>query len=163
MVGYEDGVFSETVWEGYVMVRWKDRCVDMLRDLGLQRAACENIPLELKRLELESVAIRCGATDGVAVKSDGRQDKMLWNLVQREDLERNLRIAKQYVAFVERGLAALDVQEARTLERVYVLGERDVIEHLREEWAMVEKRSVYKRLDRILYRLAVAMYGMEVS
>ncbi|MBQ7345347.1 MAG: hypothetical protein IJW45_04705 [Oscillospiraceae bacterium] len=145
------------------MVRWKDRCVDMLRDLGLQRAACESIPLELKRLELEGVAIRCAATDGVTVKSSGRQDRMLWNLVQREDLERNLQMAKQYVAFVERGLGALDPQEARTLERVYVLGERDVIEHLREEWAMMEKRSVYKRLDRILYRLTVAMYGMEVS
>ena len=146
-----------------MMVKWKDRAVDMLRDRGLQRAACENLPLELKRLELESVAIRCGTMDGVAVKSGGRQDKMLWNLVQREDLERNLQMAKQYVAFVERGLGALDPQEARTLERVYVLGERDVIEHLREEWAMMEKRSVYKRLDRILYRLAVAMYGMEVS
>ena len=146
-----------------MMVKWKDRAVDMLRDLGLQRAACENLPVELKRLELESVAIRCGTMDGVAVKSGGRQDKMLWNLVQREDLERNLQMAKQYVAFVERGLGALDPQEARTLERVYVLGERDVIEHLREEWAMMEKRSVYKRLDRILYRLAVAMYGMEVS
>lgn len=146
-----------------MMVKWKDRAVDMLRDLGLQRAACENLPLELKRLALESVAIRCGTMDSVAVKSGGRQDKMLWNLVQREDLERNLQMAKQYVAFVERGLGALDPQEARTLERVYVLGERDVIEHLREEWAMMEKRSVYKRLDRILYRLAVAMYGMEVS
>lgn len=146
------------------MQKWKDRVVDRLRDLGLQKAALESIPLELERLRIESVAIRGSAVDGVAVKgSGGRDDRMLWNIMQREALERNLEMAGQYVAFVERGLAALEEEEARVVERVYILGEPDVIERLREEWGMMEKRSVYKRLDKILYRLTVAMYGMAVS
>ena len=146
------------------MQKWKDRVVDRLRDLGMQRAALEAIPLELERLQIESVSIRGSGVDGVAVKGGGdREDRMLWNIMQREALERNLEMAGKYVEFVERGLAALEEEEALVVERVYVRGEPDVIERLREEWEMAEKRSVYKRLDKILYRLTVAMFGMAVS
>jgi hypothetical protein len=147
-----------------MMQKWKDRVVDRLRDLGMQRAALEAIPLELERLQIESVSIRGSGVDGVAVKGGGdREERMLWNIMQREALERNLEMAGKYVEFVERGLAALEEEEALVVERVYVRGEPDVIERLREEWEMAEKRSVYKRLDKILYRLTVAMFGMAVS
>jgi hypothetical protein len=130
----------------------------------MQRAALEAIPLELERLQIESVSIRGSGVDGVAVKGGGdREERMLWNIMQREALERNLEMAGKYVEFVERGLAALEEEEALVVERVYVRGEPDVIERLREEWEMAEKRSVYKRLDKILYRLTVAMFGMAVS
>lgn len=146
------------------MQKWKDRVVDRLRDLGMQRAALEAIPLELERLQIESVSIRGSGVDGVAVKGGGdREERMLWNIMQREALERNLEMAGKYVEFVERGLAALEEEEVLVVERVYVRGEPDVIERLREEWEMAEKRSVYKRLDKILYRLTVAMFGMAVS
>ena len=146
------------------MQKWKDRVVDRLRDLGMQRAALEAIPLELERLQIESVSIRGSGVDGVAVKGGGdREERMLWNIMQREALEWNLEMAGKYVEFVERGLAALEEEEALVVERVYVRGEPDVIERLREEWEMAEKRSVYKRLDKILYRLTVAMFGMAVS
>ncbi|MBQ2244981.1 MAG: hypothetical protein IIV61_07320 [Oscillospiraceae bacterium] len=146
------------------MQKWKDHVVDRLRDLGMQRAALEAIPLELERLQIESVSIRGSGVDGVAVKGGGdREERMLWNIMQREALERNLEMAGKYVEFVERGLAALEEEEALVVERVYVRGEPDVIERLREEWEMAEKRSVYKRLDKILYRLTVAMFGMAVS
>jgi hypothetical protein len=150
--------------EVLMMQKWKDRVVDRLRDLGMQRAALEAIPLELERLQIESVSIRGSGVDGVAVKGGGdREERMLWNIMQREALERNLEMAGKYVEFVERGLAALEEEEALVVERVYVRGEPDVIERLREEWEMAEKRSVYKRLDKILYRLTVAMFGMAVS
>ena len=146
------------------MQKWKDRVVDRLRDLGMQRAALEAIPLELERLQIESVSIRGAGGGGVAGKGGGeREERMLWNIMQREALERNLEMAGKYVEFVERGLAALEEEEALVVERVYVRGEPDVIERLREEWEMAEKRSVYKRLDKILYRLTVAMFGMAVS
>lgn len=146
------------------MEKWKDRTVDKLKDYPLQKAAMESIPLELKRLELESTAIRTAATDGVAVKTGGgRNDRMIWNIMQRQALERNLEMARQSVEFVERGLAALLPEEIETLERIYMRPERNVVEQLREEWDMAEKRSVYKRLDKMLYRLALAMYGMEAS
>lgn len=100
----------------------------------------------------------------VTVKGSGpRQDKYLWNLVERQALEQNLELARGYVAFVEQGLQALDEEERQVLERVYVFREPDVIETLREEWGMLEKRSVYKRLDRIVHRLTLAMYGIEAS
>lgn len=146
------------------MEKWKGKVLDKLRDVGLQRAALESIPLELERLELERTAIHSSAAEDVKVKgSGGRQERLLWNMMQRQALEQNLQLARQYVAFVERGLAALEDEEVRVLERVYMRPEKDVIEHLTEEWGFAEKRSVYKRLDKIVYRLTLAMYGMEAS
>lgn len=146
------------------MEKWKDRVVEKLKELPLQRNAVQSIPLELRRLELERDGIGSSLSGEVAVKHSGRPgERLLWNVIQREALERNLELAKGYVAFVERGLEGLDDEEREVLERVYVLREPDVVENLREEWGMMEKRSVYKRLDRILYRLTLAMYGVEAS
>lgn len=146
------------------MEKWKDRVVEKLKELPLQRNAVQSIPLEIRRLELERDGLGSSLSGEVAVKRSGRPgERLLWNVVQREALERNLELAKGYVAFVERGLEALEAEEREVLERVYVLREPDVVENLREEWEMMEKRSVYKRLDRILYRLTLAMYGVEAS
>ena len=146
------------------MEKWKDRVVEKLKELPLQRNAVQSIPLEIRRLELERDGLGSSLSGEVAVKRSGRSgERLLWNVVQREALERNLELAKGYVAFVERGLEALEAEEREVLERVYVLREPDVVENLREEWEMMEKRSVYKRLDRILYRLTLAMYGVEAS
>lgn len=146
------------------MEKWKDRVVEKLKELPLQRNAIASIPLELRRLELEQTSIGSSMSNPVTVKGSGpRQDKYLWNLVERQALEQNLELARGYVAFVEQGLQALDEEERQVLERVYVFREPDVIETLREEWGMLEKRSVYKRLDRIVHRLTLAMYGIEAS
>lgn len=147
------------------MEKWKDRTVDKLKDYPLQKAALESIPVEIKRLEIESTAIRAAAGDGVHVQGSGgsRDGRLIYNIMQRQALERNLEMAQQSVAFVERGLSALLPEEIETLERIYIRPQRNIIEQLREEWDMAEKRSVYKRLDKMLYRLTLAMYGLEAS
>ena len=146
------------------MEKWKERAVDKLKDYPLQKAAMETIPLELKRLELESTAIAAAQTESVGRGSgNGRENRMIYNIIQRQELKRNLEIARQAVAFVEHGLSALLPEEIEALERIYLRPEKNVIEQLREEWDMAEKRSVYKRLDKMLYRLTLAMYGTEAS
>ena len=147
------------------MEKWKDRVIDKLRDYDLQKAAIDGIPFEIKRLEIESVSIRSASADGAPVRGggNGREERMLWNIMQRDDMRRNLDMATQYVAHVERGLAVLDQDEIRVLDRMYIHPERNAVERLRDEWGMVERHSVYRRLDKILYKLAVAMYGVITS
>lgn len=147
------------------MEKWKDRVIDKLRDYGLQKAAVEGLPLEIKRLEIESVSIRSAGADGAAVRGggSGREERMLWNIMQRDTMQWNLEMATHYVAHVERGLAVLDEAEVCVLERMYIRPERNAVDRLQDEWGMMERHSVYRRLDRILYKLALAMYGVTAS
>ncbi len=130
------------------MEKWKERTVDRLRDYPLQKAALEAIPLELDRLRRQ------------ADRSPGQALQRRMEIFQ---MEQNLDMAGGYVAFLDRGLAALTREERDVLRRVYMDREEDVIESLRAEWELVEKRSVYKRLDKILYRLTLALFGTERS
>ena len=130
------------------MEKWKERTVDRLRDYPLQKAALEAIPLELDRLRRQ------------ADRSPGQALQRRMEIFQ---MEQNLDMAGGYVAFLDRGLAALTRKERDVLRRVYMDREEDVIESLRAEWELVEKRSVYKRLDKILYRLTLALFGTERS
>lgn len=130
------------------MEKWKERTVDRLRDYTLQKAALEAIPLELDRLRRQ------------ADRSPGQALQRRMEIFQ---MEQNLDMAGGYVAFLDRGLAALTREERDVLRRVYMDREEDVIESLRAEWELVEKRSVYKRLDKILYRLTLALFGTERS
>ena len=147
------------------MEKWKSRAIDKLRDYGLQKTALASIPHEVKRLEIESVSIRSATVDGSPVKGggNGREERMLWNIMQRDDLMRNQRMAEEYIAFVESGLAVLSSEEKLAIERMYIYPERDAVERLRNEWGLEDKRSVYKRIDKAIYKLTVAMYGMESS
>ena len=130
------------------MEKWKERTVDRLRDYPLQKAALEAIPLELDRLRRQ------------ADRSPGQALQRRMEIFQ---MEQNLDMAGGCVAFLDRGLAALTREERDVLRRVYMDREEDVIESLRAEWELVEKRSVYKRLDKILYRLTLALFGTERS
>ena len=130
------------------MEKWKERTVDRLRDYPLQKVALEAIPLELDRLRRQ------------ADRSPGQALQRRMEIFQ---MEQNLDMAGGYVAFLDRGLAALTREERDVLRRVYMDREEDVIESLRAEGELVEKRSVYKRLDKILYRLTLALFGTERS
>ena len=147
------------------MENWKQRVRDKLCDYGLRKVALDNIPREIKRLEIESVSIRSATADGLPVKGggNGREARMLWNIMQREDLKRNMQMATEFVTFVDGGLSVLTTEERRAVEMMYIYPQRNAAEQLRNEWALEDKRSVYKRMDKILYKLTIAMYGVETS
>lgn len=147
------------------MEKWKQKVIDKLKDYGLQKTALDNIPHELKRLEIENASIRSATADGAPVKGggNGRESRMIWNIMHRDDLNRNLRMAMEYVSFVNGGLSVLNADEIIALERMWIYQERGAVERLQNEWGLEDKRSVYKRLDKILYKVTIAMYGMESS
>lgn len=147
------------------MEDWKRKTLDKLRDYGLQKVALESIPHELKRLEIESVSIHSATADGTPVNGGGsrREERLLWNFMQQEDLKRNLEMAKEAVAFVDSGLTVLDDNALRAVKQMYIYPERGAVERLRNEWGLEDPRTVYKRLDKILYKLSTAMYGFKMS
>ncbi len=70
-------------------MNWKHEAIDKLKNYEAHRAALENIPKEIKRLELAFAGIRGAATDGIPVSGGGnrREDAILSNIVRRDKLE----------------------------------------------------------------------------
>lgn len=147
------------------MEYWKKRAIDRLRDYRGQMVALDNIRDQIRALESEATSIHSAARDSTPVKGGGstREDRMLSNFVLREELKQNLYRTRKYVDCVDRGLAVMDKQDRSLIERAYINGERGYAERMAEELGLEDVRSVYKRLDKALYRMTIAMYGVTES
>ena len=103
-------------------MNWKFEAIDKLKGYEAHKLALENIPREIRRLEISAESIRSAITDGTPVVGGGstREDVMLSNIVHREELERTLKQTRAWVKLVEDSLAVLDDEERLTLERFYI-------------------------------------------
>lgn len=147
------------------MEYWKKRAIDRLRDYRGQVIAVDNIRDQIKALESEATSIHSSTKDSTPVKGGGstREDRMLSNIVMRDELKANYYRTTKYVQCVKRGLSVLDKDDLDLVERAYINGERGYAERIAEELGLEDVRSVYKRLDKALYRLTIAMYGVTES
>ena len=143
------------------MEYWKWKAIDKLKDYDAQRVAIDNLTDEIARLESEAVSIRSATGDGTPVKGggSGREDRLLDNIVKREECKAMLRRAKLYVRTVNRGLDVLSKEDRHILEVMYITQERDRVQRLMDEFNLAEESSLYKRVNKALRRFTVAMYG----
>lgn len=141
-------------------MKWKNEAMDKLRNYHIMRQAFLNLPEEIIRLEEESRKIRSVTPDVTPVKSGGskREEILLNNLVQREELARSLGQVKQWLTICERGLKALTEDERLILQRLYLNPEQGSMQRLCIELG-VEQSTVYRRRDEALHRFTVALYG----
>lgn len=144
---------------------WKKEAAEKLMEYEARRRAIESIPQEIRALELDYEALR--ATDPEAVPGRGsgenrREDAMLSNIVRREELHRQLELARAWVALADGGLAALEEEDRLVLDRFFVHRHKGACERLCEELDR-EKAQVYRRRDRALRRFTLALYGATES
>lgn len=147
------------------MEYWKWKAIDKLKDYSAQRAAIDNQTDEIARLESEAVSIRSATGDGTPVKGggSGREDRLLNNIVKREECKRALDRAKLSVQIVNRGMSVLNQEDRRVLERMYITREKGAVSRLADELNLSDERSVYKRIDKALLRFTLALYGITES
>ena len=139
---------------------WKQEAADKLMQYEARRQSLENIPAEIRRLELDYTSLRSSTADAVPAHGNGsrREDAMLTNIVRRKELARQLESAKAWVALTDVGLAALDEEDKLVLDRFFVHRRKGACEQLCEELDR-EKAQVYRRRDRALRRFTLALYG----
>lgn len=139
---------------------WKDAAMEKLRRYDGMRQALRNIPEEIRRLKEEARAIRVSSFDHIVVRGGGgsREDALIENLVQRQELEWNLKQVKRWLAVADRALAALLPDEKLILQRLYLHPEKGALERLCNELG-VEQSSIYRKRDQALQRFTVALYG----
>jgi hypothetical protein len=141
-------------------MNWKPEAIDKLRQYEAKKTALKTIPEELARLKSTAQSIRSATADGTPVQGggSGREDMLLSNIVQREELERSLEQAKLWVALTDAGLDVLTSEERLILDRFYIHPERTVAERLAGD-LNVDVKTVYRRKDAALRRFTIALYG----
>lgn len=141
-------------------MEWKTEAMEKLRRYGAMRCAMETIPEELRRLRAETGAIRGSGADTVHVRGGGgrREDALINNLMEQQELTHSLRQVQRWVRTVDLGLNALPDDERLILRRLYLYPERGAVEQLCGDLGM-EQSSVYRKRDQALHRFTLAMYG----
>ena len=142
------------------MEYWKFKAIDKLRDYPLKAAAIQSLQEELQRLELEATNIRSATADATPVQGGGstREDKLLSNIIHRDEIKRMIAGAKLACNVVNTSLAAMDAAERDLLTDMYIRisgGTPRIAEMLG-----LDERSVYKRADKALRRFVIALYGV---
>ncbi len=145
-------------------MNWKTEAMEKLRRYDAMRQAVVNIPEEIDRLEDEMLSIRSARTDATPVRGGGsrREDAILNNIAQRQELSWSLGQARSWVKVADRALGALTPEEKLVLHRLYICPERGAVNRLCGELG-VEQSSVYRKRDKALYRFTVALYGVAES
>jgi len=145
-------------------LNWKYEAIERLKDYDAKKRALISIPEELRRLKLQSTAIRSASSDGTAVHGggSGREDAMLNNIVYRESLKNRLDQTRLWVSATDRALAALTDEERLVLDRLYLHPARGNVDRLCQD-LNVEKSAVYDRRDRALRHFTVALFGTSES
>lgn len=143
-------------------MNWKQEATEKLRRYGAMRLATINIPQELERLEIDARSIRSAKADAAPVSGDGnkREDAMINNILQRQELEWTLQQAQIWLQTTDRALTALSKAERQILHRLYMYPEKGGVEQLCTELGM-ETSSIYRHRDKALKHFTMAYYGIE--
>jgi len=90
-------------------MNWKAEAMERLRKYDAMRQCVQNIPEELKRLELESCGIRSTGVNGDPLRGsqNSADEALLSNLVHQQQLRFALEQAELWLKTTERGLSAL--------------------------------------------------------
>ena len=145
-------------------MNWKAEATEKLRSYETMRLAIRNLPREIERLEAEYTGIGAQRFTGRVTARDqrNREERMLNNIVQRQELQWSLEQTRRWIRLMDRGLAVLDDREKAILEQLYIYPRAGAMERLCAELG-VEKTSIYRRRDRALEKFTRAMYGFTES
>lgn len=141
---------------------WKSAAIQRLKDYEARKTSVQLLGEQLDTLELQYTAIRAATTDAEPVRGgDGnrREDALLSNIVLRDELKANKRIALREVEITEKGLAALSKEERSILEAFYMRRPYNHVARLCDELC-IEKSEVYRRKGVALEKFAIACYGV---
>lgn len=141
-------------------MNWKEEAAQRLGDYRYMRHAVHSLHRELKRLQLEAIALKSLTMDSACTPGAGgrKEDRLLNNLVRRQQLEDSLEQAELWISTTDDALACLMPEEKRLLERMFLEGDRGNATELAQQMGL-ERSTLYRRRDDALRKFAVALYG----
>lgn len=141
---------------------WKTEAINKLKMYEAKKIALHNIPCQIKALESEFTSVKSSARDNAPVSggTNKREDILLNNIIERDELAQNYRIVSAQVAAVDKGLSILTDEEEHILRRFYMERNLGHVEQLCEE-LNIEQSQVYRKKDAALRKFVTAMYGVQ--
>lgn len=140
---------------------WKHEAIDKLKQYEAKKLALENIPLEIRQLELDIQSIRSADPDSAPVRWSGtsREDGLLNNIARRNELQTSLQQTALWIDAMDRALSSLSQEEYLILERFFIHQERKAADSLSSD-LQVDIKTVYRRKDEALRKFTTALYGV---
>ena len=134
--------------------------VERLCNYELMDVAVKNLQEQIRWLKLNQEGIHAVRTDRVAVRNQpGRgEERLLENIEQRQKLENALENTKRWLQITDRAMTALSKEEQLILRKLYIHKTPGALNELCQRFEM-EKSSVYRKRDRALDKLELALYG----
>ena len=132
-----------------------------LRMYNARKHALKSLSEQIANLEAQMTCVRSAAADGTAVHGggSGRENALLDNIAEREELKKALDATRKWVNAVSGALDALTSEERRILELFYIEKQKGCVERLSEEMHM-STASVYRRRDDALRNFTHCYYGV---
>ena len=143
-------------------MEWKDEAVEKLRRYKAMQTALKTIPEQICMLEHSAASLRSPSAPKIGGQASvrSREDALINNLAERQELEWSLARVQQWMAVMHRGLDALTPEEVVILQRMYLFPERGAVDRLCSDLG-VEQATVYRKRDKALHRFTTAMYGFQ--
>lgn len=142
-------------------MNWKAEATEKLRRYGAMRLAAINLPQEIRRLQLDARSIRSARTDSMPVSGGGnqREEALLNNLIQRQELDNTLKQANLWLKNTDRAMGILSPEEKQILHKLLIYPQKHGVEQLCQELGM-EQSTIYRKRDEALRRFTLAYYGI---
>lgn len=142
-------------------MNWVKEAESKLRDYSAKEQSLESVTERITHLNLEMSCVRSATTDGTAVHGggNGREDALLNNIVERDELKRVMVSTTEWLEWVNSALTALSDADNKLLDGFYINRRKGHIERLCEEMHL-EKAQVYKRKDAALRKFTLLLYGV---
>ena len=141
-------------------MRYTDWLIPRLKNLEQVRYSIQSMEQRIAVLQSQFGAIRSATTDGTPVMggTNTREDALIGNIAERQQLEKNLQFARAEVGELDAAMAQLSPDERTVLSRFYVSRVRYSAEAIAEELCC-DRATVYRIRDRALVALARCLYG----
>jgi hypothetical protein len=125
-------------------MNWKQEATNDLMNYTRKRESLDNMRQQICALKAQFVSIKGAATDKVPVSGGASQieDRQLDNIVKRERLVLTYQATKRLVDVIERGLAGLNEQERKVIDRFYVYRTKDYLQRLVDELGYEQAQSI---------------------
>lgn len=141
-------------------MRYTDWLIPRLRNLEQVRYSIPSMEGRIAALKLQFGALRSATVDGTPVQGgvSGREDALIGNIAERQQLEKNLQFARAEVGELDAAMAQLSPDERTVLDKFYVRRQRYSADAIAEE-LHCDRATVYRIRDRGLIALARCLYG----
>lgn len=141
-------------------MNWVKEAESKLRDYAAKEQSLESVTERIAQLQAEMTCVRSATTDSTAVHGggNGREDALLNNIAERDELERAKLSTAEWLEWVNGALIALSDTDKNLLDKFYINRRKGHVERLCEEMHL-EKAQVYRRKEAALRKFTLLIYG----